>query len=368
MSEEVDKWETYRDIKWLMEAIDVSVCLDRLDVRMTSRSGLNWEGFCPDHYLFKGCEPSDPRWYINIENGKTICYTEPRGSNLVFITARLLKAKSKAGKTAITPEDCEAAVKFLLGRDCSESEIAFMKSQRRLQSLAVQEKPKSETVKTWTSEVEILMNNGYLSDRAIQFFMTPPDKAATNISLDTLKHFRVYERTSGTYCNRAIIPVLMNKEVQGFVAVDTLGKKLWLERHPTVEPKKYRKTLYPSTSTGFFRSNVLFGYDECETNADFIIITEGAREVMKLWQEGFHNSVAILGSYMSDEQLMLLTKLAPKKVILMFDGDFAGRNIATAVSEKIQELFYIQVVELPEHVDPKQLNRNDFEKLIFVDK
>lgn len=361
---DIDKrWEKFSDIGWVMEATDIALCLDRLDVKMTKREGLNWEGYCPDHFLYKGCEPSDPKWYINLATGETFCQTEGRGSNLVFTTARLLR-ENRTG-TTISIADCESAVRFLIGKDCSESEIAFLRNQRLLKNLTFSSKPKKEIIKTWRDEVEILMKNGYLSPRAISYFIQPPDKPATNISLETIKFFGIYERTSGQYVNRVIVPIIMNQEIQGFVAIDILGKKEWLLRHPTLDEGKYKKTLYPSQETGFFRKNVLFGYDNCEKGADFIILTEGAREVMKLWQEGYKNSLAILGAYMSDEQFLLLTKLAPKKVVLMFDGDTAGRKIAETVKEKIQDLFPVQIISLPEGVDPKQLEKQDFDRLIF---
>ena len=356
------QWEKYGEIDWLMKIIDAPTSLERLNVRMTCQSGEEWEGFCPDHYLFKGVEPSDPKWYINMISGETFCQTEGRGSNLLFTCARVLKKNRKP----LTVEDCERAIRFLVGRDCSESEIALLKSQSALKRLNASSQEKTVVKKTWVGDLMFGIENGYLSQKTKDFFLTPPDKPATNITEETLRHFKVFEKTNGTYANRAIIPIFQNKELHGFIAVDIMGKKKWLFNHPTLLEKDYKKTLYPSTETGFFKKEVLFGFDECQKNAEFIIVTEGAREVMKLWQEGFTNAVAILGAYLSDEQFILLTKLAPQKLILMFDGDKAGRNISNKVFEKTKELFNVQVIDLPEGVDPKQYTRDQFKNAIFI--
>ncbi|MCK9154604.1 MAG: toprim domain-containing protein [Paludibacteraceae bacterium] len=366
MSQQEDRsevWERYRDIKWLMEIIDLPLCLDRLNIEMSKTTGLNWEGFCPDHMLFKGCLPSDPRWYINTDTGETCCQTEGRGSNILFIAARLLKIPNSQ---RVSEEDCEKAISFLAGRDISENDISFLRTQSLLKRISCPKKVSVTPGKRYVDEIEKGMKTGYLSSQAINYFLSPVGKPQTNINIDTLKHFHVFERTTGKYVNRATIPIIMMGKVEGFVAIDILGKQEWIKLHPTLEEKDYRKTVYPGLYAGFSKKDIVYGYDECEKNADFIILTEGAREVMKLWQEGFKNSLAILGAYMNDEQILLLTKLAPKKVVLMFDGDGPGRKISQKVKERLEKLFTVEVVELPDGVDPKQLDRNQIH--FFLEK
>lgn len=358
----IKRSERYRDIRWLMEIIDVELCLSRLNIKITKPIGTNWEGYCPDHCLFKGCEPSDPRWYINVKTGKTHCKTEGRGSNFLYITARLLKKNNKQ----LRMDDCEKAIKFLTGRNCSDVEIDFLRNKNLMTRLNQKEKDIINKPRTWLSDIKDGIKGGYISSRTVKYFLTPPNKPATNIIIETLKHYDVFEKTNGYYANRAIIPIKQNGDILGFIAVDILGKEKWLMSHPTNNEKDYRKTLYPSSENGFRKKYVLFGTDDCDKGADYLIITEGAREVMKLWQEGFKNSVAILGSSLSDEQLMLITKLAPKKLILMFDGDTAGRQIAKNVKEKVKELFQTITINLSEGVDPKQLNRLQISELISI--
>lgn len=357
----METWDNIKDISWLMPGIDLDLCLERLDIRVTKRKSTEWTGFCPDHHLFCGREPSHPKWNISVETGETFCHTEGRGSNLVFIAARLLRGEDAEGGLRI--EECEAAINFLLGRDCGEGEIQMMRSKNAIRKLKTREE-KKDREKIWLEEVSRLMKSGYLSDAAKEYFMSPPDKPKTNITLDTLRHYGVYEKTSGRFVHRAIIPILMDASIRGFIAVDVLGKKKWLESHPDKTEKDYVKTLYPSLKSGFAKNEVLFGLDDCHKGCDYVIITEGAREVMKLWQEGFPDALAILGAYMSDEQIMLLSKLAPRKVVLMFDGDVAGKRITASVYDRLKDLFSVKKLYLPQGVDPKQLGREELRKLI----
>jgi DNA primase len=91
---------------------------------------------------------------------------------------------------------------------------------------------------------------------------------------------------------------------------------------------------------------------------------------MKLWQEGFPNSVALLGSSMSEAQYGLITKLSPKKIALMFDGDDAGVETTTRVAKTLSRLFQKegQIIKcfLPRGRDPKNLCAEEFRKILHL--
>ena len=147
--------------------------------------------------------------------------------------------------------------------------------------------------------------------------------------------------------------------------MDIRGKEEWLKSHPLKEEGDYRKVLYPPNMVS---GNCLFGFDDCEKGADFLVVVEGPREKMKLWQEGFPNSVAIMGSYMSDVQMTLIAELAPKKVVLMFDGDDAGASATERVADKLSRLFPGDRTRRcfpPRGKDPKNLGREELERIIF---
>jgi DNA primase len=60
---------------------------------------------------------------------------------------------------------------------------------------------------------------------------------------------------------------------------------------------------------------------------DFAIVCEGYMDFLRLYSEGFHNTVATLGTSLTDEQIGLLSRYT-KNVLMLYDGDLAGRKAA----------------------------------------
>ncbi len=91
-----------------------------------------------------------------------------------------------------------------------------------------------------------------------------------------------------------------------------------------------------------------------------IIVVEGYVDVIALTQGGFAETVAPLGTALTEDQLQLLWRMAPEPV-LCFDGDAAGRRAAfRAVETVLPHLkpgFSVQFAFLPEGLDPDDLIR-----------
>jgi len=340
----------YRDISWLMPSVDAESVLEKLDCKVAYVAGNEIRTFCPDHHLFVGREPSDPHCTINKETGETFCFTEGRGSNLVWVVCRLLECPPKE------------AVKFLTGLDADVSvatlDIARRRHARKRRRYDPEREEEGGTVKGLTGIARDIRNR-QMSERAYQFFIHPPGKQPTNIHKETVDRYQVFERTWGMYADRVIIPFFLKKELVGFCAIDLLGKEEWVARHPLKSADEYKKSKNPF---GFQSGEYLFGFDDCKRGCALLIVVEGPREVMKLWQEGFPNAVAIMGAYMSDKHHELITEIAPKKIALMFDGDEAGRVITERVATKLSRVYghCTEACFLPEGKDPKNLERADF--------
>jgi len=347
----------YRDISWLMPSIDLEKVFSTLGIVVEPKHGNEIRGFCPDHHLYTGHRPSDPNWTINTDTGETFCFTEARGSNLVWTVCRVLN------------KEPDEAMKFLTGKsadaDIAELEMAatMFKASKILKTKEDEKNPKP--VRGLDAIAKDIEKKKKMSDAAYQFFIHPPGKKyPTNILRETVDRYKVFERTWGFYADRVVIPYFMKGVLVGFSAIDLLGKDNWQQKHPNED--KYRKVRYPEN---FQSTECLFGFDDCIQRADPLIIVEGAREVMKLSQEGFTNSVAILGSYVSPTHRRLLTELHPKRIMLMFDGDNAGVEITSRVAESLKTVFAgSRIVKcfLPRGRDPKTLDHNDL--LRFVKK
>jgi len=90
-----------------------------------------------------------------------------------------------------------------------------------------------------------------------------------------------------------------------------------------------------SPQTKFFnKSRLLYGYNiakEFIYKQKTIIVTEGYLDVVMLHQAGFTNTVATLGTALTQEHLPLLKRGEPR-IIVAYDGDKAGLNAAYKAS------------------------------------
>jgi len=342
----------YNDLSWLMPAVNVESVLERLGSVIDSSSPDEVRASCPDHHLFTGKKPSGTDWSVNKHTGRTFCFTEGRGSNLLWTVVRILKTK---------PEE---AVKFLTGGQglSGEEDIAIAIVKNRLTQMRSRGKSEEVQQPEWVAEVLEEIENRSGTQALYDYFMSPPAKSPTNIRPATVDRYKVLHRRWGRYYERAIVPFFMSGSLVGFVAIDLYGKAAWVRNNPTKTEEKYCKTLYPA---GFKSGECLFGFDDCRRNAPFLIVAEGAREVMKLWQEGFTDSVAILGAHLSDKQMELMASLVPCRVALMFDGDSAGRNATDKIAKKLERLFDVVKCEVPEGSDPKNLDCDGMKKVLI---
>jgi len=339
-----------------MEALDPVEVLERLGVEITEVRGDEVWGFCPDHHLFvrdddgRSKRPSDPKWSLNAVTGQTHCYTEPRGSNLVWIVSRL--------------RDCSAddAVKWIMGKDwdAREAELdsreRWRESMRRAREIAEKKRKKAREGVTGLDKIKQDLASPYRSPDLYDYFLNPPGKEPTNITKKTVDHFQVFERTWGYYINRAIVPYFLHGELIGFCAIDLLGEKEWLRRHSGKKKREYKKVLYPAK---FPSGDCLYGFDEVGKGAKELIIVEGARERMKLWQEGFPNVVGTNGTNICDGHIALLSELAPESLTFMYDGDRAGRAAAWKGAKKLYRNFAVNIATVPWGKDPKYFNHKD---------
>ena len=340
--------EKFADVSWLMPSMDVKLVLDRLNVEIDKQIGDEIWGWCPDHKLFVGKDASHPKWSVNIKNGKTKCMTEDRGSNIVYIVSRLLDKSPK-----------EAVEWMIGGGKFTEAIIDGMQREFGAMVASREAKPK-KTVKGLHSMSQMI-DTGSMNDAGYKWFMYPPDKLPTLIEKDTVDHFGCVMAQGGRYANRVIIPVKMRGEIVGWNAVDTIGAKEWLRRHPTIAEKEYRKVMYPS---GFSAKTCLFGFDECTKDESVVAIVEGAREVMKMWQLGY-KALAVMGSGMSDDQIELLAEISPRSIVIAMDGDDAGYRAQKKIRKKLTEFFSrLYDGNLPEGHDPKSLDPKDVEKFM----
>ena len=78
----------------------------------------------------------------------------------------------------------------------------------------------------------------------------------------------------------------------------------------------------------FSKGKVIYNYSNAKSvvrNKAPLLLTEGYMDVITLFQAGFTNAVAPLGTAITEDQLNLIWRLHPEPVVL-FDGDKAGKK------------------------------------------
>lgn len=125
----------------------------------------------------------------------------------------------------------------------------------------------------------------------------------------------------------------------------------------------------------FSKSKNLFGINlvkkaKQQGNLEEIIIVEGQTDVIALHKAGFCGTVASLGTALTVEQARLIKRLC-EKVIICYDGDFAGVKATLRGLDILKhENLNVRVASIPGGKDPDELIREDgvgaFKKVISL--
>ena len=158
------------------------------------------------------------------------------------------------------------------------------------------------------------------------------------------------------FFNRLMFPILdVNGQVIGFGG-RILGKG---------EPKYLNS---PETVL-FNKSRNLFGLNFARAaRKKEILLVEGYMDMISLYQAGFTNTAAALGTAFNQEHARTLKKYADS-VILLYDSDEAGIHAALrAIPVLVQNGFAVKVLQVPSQKDPDEFIREhgpaEFAKLL----
>ncbi len=118
------------------------------------------------------------------------------------------------------------------------------------------------------------------------------------------------------------------------------GKPKYLNTSDTIVFKK---------STNLFALN----FAKTETNGQ-IILAEGYMDVIALHQAGFQNTVATLGTALTEEQAKIISRYA-NEVIISYDADEAGQKAASRAINIFRNIgVNVRVITIPKGKDPDE--------------
>lgn len=168
------------------------------------------------------------------------------------------------------------------------------------------------------------------------------------IAKDTVRNFGIGYCSKGIMRNRIAIPIhdLENNLIAycGRVIDSSL-------------PKYY----FPK---GFKKSEIVYNLNRIiKSDKKELVIVEGFFDVFRLYQAGI-DSVAIMGSSISQNQKQQLESL-DKKLIIMFDGDMAGRKGMEKALDILKPNSNIRAIYLPNNLQPDDLKEEYLRGLIL---
>ena len=154
-----------------------------------------------------------------------------------------------------------------------------------------------------------------------------------------------------------------------FAVVDTQGRVVAFSGRALADPPdadikpgadKPAKYINSKESRIYTKGNVLFGLfqgRQAIREAELAVVVEGNFDVFSLHARGLANVVAPLGTAFTPEQAKLLGRYA-QRVVLLFDGDAAGRKATRKSREPCMEAGLVaRAAELPQGEDPDDFAR-----------
>lgn len=124
-----------------------------------------------------------------------------------------------------------------------------------------------------------------------------------------------------------------------------------LEKTDFAKYKNTRETSVFNKSKNLYNINLLKKQKKA-TGLKNIIMVEGYMDTISLYQAGFTNVVASMGTALTKEQARLAKRYADE-ILISYDGDFAGQKGAIRGLEILRdEGASVRVVSLPEGLDP----------------
>jgi DNA primase len=144
---------------------------------------------------------------------------------------------------------------------------------------------------------------------------------------------------------RLIFPI-----INAFDEVVAFGGRL-LEKSDFAKYKNTRETMLFNKRKTLYNINLLKKLKRQKPIKE-VIMVEGYMDTISLYQAGFENVVASMGTSLTTEQARLVKRYSDN-VLISYDGDFAGQNADLRGLEILKdERLNVRVVPMPDGLDP----------------
>ena len=151
----------------------------------------------------------------------------------------------------------------------------------------------------------------------------------------TLKFFNVGDCSIGNFNGRAVVPIFGEND-QDIVGLS--GRSFSDSKQKWKHSKGFTKSRYLYNQKAAFhigaKKNVLF-------------IVEGPKDVWRMWEAGYKNTVALFGINISDSQQVLLEKSGIMNIHIFLDNDEAGERGYEKIRKALKRSFNVHKVHNP---------------------
>ncbi len=183
---------------------------------------------------------------------------------------------------------------------------------------------------TWTSLVDALRKKGY-TDQELR------DSGLVTISK---KNGNLFDR----FRDRLMFPI-----------IDVRGNVIGFGGRIMKKDDNAAKYLNSPETLIFNKRKNLFGLNLAKkTKLDYLILVEGYMDAIALHQHGFDCAVASLGTSLTEEHAVLLSRYT-EQVVLIYDGDQAGQRAAQRAIPMLEKAgLQVKVLQMRDAKDPDE--------------
>ncbi|HYE33241.1 MAG TPA: toprim domain-containing protein [Methylomirabilota bacterium] len=180
----------------------------------------------------------------------------------------------------------------------------------------------------------------------------------------TINHFGLGFCRKGYLKDRAAIPLHdLTGKLIGYAG------RLTTEHAVSADKPKY---LFPGersrngVTLSFRKSEFLYNAHRLTPRLSRLLIVEGFTSVWWLHQLGIREVVAVMGSSIAAEQVMLIANhMADNGIVsVLFDGDEAGRNGAVSAVTDLASVVPVRLCHLGDGQQPTDLSADDLHEVI----
>lgn len=232
-------------------------------------------------------------------------------------------------------------------QECAREE----KPAKKVETPSKSKKEENESVSAGKNR-----NNPPLTFSLKHLDLEHPYLSERDLAKETIEKFGLGYCSRGLFKGWIVIPV--HNENGELVAY--AGR--WPGEDPPEREDRYK--LPP----GFLKSLVVFNLHRVKEMAKKkgLVVVEGFFALFAIWQAGFKNVAALMGSSMSPEQEELIVKAVGKdgQVILMFDGDKAGQECTGQAMARLASRVFVKAIKLDEGLQPDKLTKEGINNLL----